>query len=301
MCWNGQASATLATVGFLSTSYVAIKGEDKSLWIPLGYFSLMEMLQAATYTVIDQCGLPLNQVLTLLGALHIAFQPFFLNMFSMHFIPSAVKAKISPWVYFLCSVGSLMLLIKLYPFAWAGTCNVGYEPFCGAHICSVSGNWHIAWQAPLNNVIPWANLGYYLPVFVLPILYGSWRFTLYHIVVGPSLARLLTDNINEWPAIWCLLSIGMLLVVIKTPLRQLLYVNDWWLWGQADEEAVPSVSSNSHSDPPPMSDQPTAIASDHRASSTQPNMDSAINNNGGAKGDAGPPIAPETEELPTQR
>jgi hypothetical protein len=81
MCWSGQASATLATIGFTSTAYVAIKGEDKALWIPLAYFSLMEMLQAATYTVIDQCGLPLNQLLTLFGALHITFQPFFSECF----------------------------------------------------------------------------------------------------------------------------------------------------------------------------------------------------------------------------
>jgi hypothetical protein len=63
MCWNGQASATLATLGLASTAYVAYKGEERSLWVPLAYFSLMELLQAGTYTVIDLCGLPLNQVL----------------------------------------------------------------------------------------------------------------------------------------------------------------------------------------------------------------------------------------------
>jgi hypothetical protein len=235
MCWNGQASATLATIGFASTTYVAFKGEDKSLWIPLAYFSLMEMLQAVTYTVIDQCGAPLNQVLTLLGALHIAFQPFFLNAFSMHFIPDKVRIKISPWVYTLCFAGTILMLIKLYPLDWAGTCNIGHEPFCGEHLCSVSGNWHIAWEAPLNNM-RWMNLGYYIPVFVLPIIYGSWRFTLYHIVVGPTLARLLTSNINEWPAVWCLLSIGMLLVVVKTPIRKLLYPQKWWFWTREEEQ-----------------------------------------------------------------
>lgn len=248
MCWNGQASATLATLGFASTTYVAIKGEDKSLWIPLAYFSLMEMLQAVTYTVIDQCGLPLNQILTLLGALHIAFQPFFLNAFSMHFIPKQVRTRISPIVYALCFLGSILMLIKLYPFSWAGTCNIGYEPFCGEHLCSVSGNWHIAWQAPLNNM-PWANWGYYIPVFVLPVIYGSWRFTLYHIIVGPTLARLLTDNINEWPAIWCLLSIGMLLVVIKTPIRQVLYPQKWWFWSVVEDENTSTGQPSSQIEP----------------------------------------------------
>ncbi|PSN19490.1 hypothetical protein C7271_07095, partial [filamentous cyanobacterium CCP5] len=99
MCWNGQASATLATLGFASTAYVAIKGEDPKLWVPLVYFSLMEALQAATYTVIDRCGLPLNQVLTLLGYVHIAFQPFFINACSMHFIPGEIHRRIRPFVY----------------------------------------------------------------------------------------------------------------------------------------------------------------------------------------------------------
>ncbi len=235
MCWSGEASATLATIGLSSTAYIAYKGEDKALWIPLGYFALMELLQAITYTVIDQCGLPLNQVLTLLGSLHITFQPFFLNAMSMHFIPAKVREKISPFVYAICFLGSILLLIKLYPFQWAGNCNVGSEPFCGERLCSVSGNWHIAWEAPLNG-IPWATLGYYIPVFLMPIIYGSWKFTLYHLLAGPLLARLLTNNINEWPAVWCLLSIGLFLVVIKTPIRQILYSKQWLFWDNQESE-----------------------------------------------------------------
>jgi hypothetical protein len=241
MCWSGQASATLATVGLASTTYVAIKGEDKALWIPLAYFSLMEMLQAFTYTVIDQCDLPLNQLLTLLGSLHIIFQPFFINAVSMHFIPQRITQKISPFVYAICFIGSICLLVKLYPFSWLGSCNIGHEPFCGDHLCSVSGNWHIAWQAPLNGT-NWLTLGYYIPAFLVPVIYGSWRFTLYHILVGPLLARILTNNINEWPAVWCLLSIGLLLIVIKTPLRQIIYNKRWFLWKNEDVELTPSTT-----------------------------------------------------------
>jgi hypothetical protein len=236
MCWSGQASATLATIGFTSTAYVAIKGEDKALWIPLAYFSLMEMLQAATYTVIDQCGLPLNQLLTLFGALHITFQPFFLNAFSMHFIPAKIKEKISPYVYGICFVGAIMMLVKLYPLQWGGMCNIGHEPFCGEHLCSVSGNWHIAWEAPLNG-FKWLTLGYFLPVFLMPVIYGSWKFVLYHLISGPLFARILTDNINEWPAVWCLLSIGLFLIVIKTPIRSILYTKHWWFWKNEETES----------------------------------------------------------------
>ncbi len=49
MCWSGEASAVLATIGVASTAYMAVKKEKKELWVPLGYFALMELLQAVTY------------------------------------------------------------------------------------------------------------------------------------------------------------------------------------------------------------------------------------------------------------
>lgn len=231
MCWSGEASTILATVGITSTLYVAHKGEDKALWMPLGYFSLMELLQAFTYAVIDNCPYWLNQLLTLLGAIHIAFQPLFINMVSLYFIRRDVAVKISSYVYGLSLLGTAVMFIKLYPFSWAGQCMVGLEPLCGDKLCSVHGSWHIAWEVPLNG-LKYLDYGYYIPAFVLPILYGSWRFTLYHIIVGPLLAASTTSNLNEWPAVWCLFSIGLLLVVIKTPLRKYLHQTNWFLWGK---------------------------------------------------------------------
>ena len=232
MCWSGEASAVLATVGLSSTTYIAVKGEDKLLWVPLGYFSLMELLQAFTYTVIDQCDLPLNQILTYFGVLHIAFQPIFINMVSMHFIEKRVAQKIAPWVYGLSLIGAMAMVMKMYHFEWAPLCIPHTEPLCGSRLCSFHGSWHIAWEMPLNG-IELLGLGYYLPAFILPLVYGSWRFTLYHILVGPLLALLTTNSWNEWPAVWCLFSIGLLLIVTKTPLRALMYQRSWPFWGKA--------------------------------------------------------------------
>ena len=41
MCWNMEASTTLAAVGLGTTAYAARKGEDIRVWATLGYFSLM--------------------------------------------------------------------------------------------------------------------------------------------------------------------------------------------------------------------------------------------------------------------
>lgn len=241
MCWSGEASAALAITGFVSTAYFYKKGESPVLCVALGYFSLMELLQAYTYTVIDQCSNPSNQIATLLGYLHIAFQPFFVNAVAMHFIPQRVKQQISPWVYGLCFAAAIIFMMRIYPFAWSSFCfeksytlfmASGLEfdmPFCGRQICSSSGEWHIAWAIPANGSIQMAN-AYVYAAFLLPLLYGSWKLVSYHFVTGPLLAFLSTNNMNEWAAVWCLYSIGLLLLLIKTPIRQYLHSHYWYAW-----------------------------------------------------------------------
>lgn len=243
MCWNGTASSVLATVGIASTAYAWYKKEPTVLWMSLGYFSMMELLQAFTYTVINQCDNPSNQIATLLGYLHITFQPFFINAVSMYFINQRITSKIAPFVYTVCFAAAILMLIQLYPFDWAGSCDPR-RPLCGKILCSVRGNWHIAWMVPTNglgNALTRLDLpffkhgfpGYIIAGFLLPLLYGSWRFTLYHLTFGVYLASITTNNVDEWPAIWCLLSIALLLVVVKTPIRQLLFVKKWPLWPKA--------------------------------------------------------------------
>ena len=238
MCWSGEASAVLATVGLATTAWAAYKKEPTVLWLCLGYFSLMELLQAYTYIYIGQCGAPANQVATLLGYIHIAFQPFFINAMSMYFIPQAVARRVALPAYIVCFIATVLMLVHLYHLQGLGMCEIG-RPLCGQSLCSVFGNWHIAWNLPLNHwydvwtfdLSPFIKnlyLPYVMAGFVVPLLYGSWRFTAYHALLGPLLAKLLTDNPNEWPAVWCLLSIGILLIVAKTPLRRWLFVKTWY-------------------------------------------------------------------------
>lgn len=239
MCWSGEASAVIAAVGLGSTVYFYKKGESKYLCAALLYFSLMELLQAYTYTVIDECFDTRNTVATWLGYIHIAFQPIFINMVSMHFIPAAVRERISKPVYGICFVASLVFLARMLPIDWAHYCyefhyympffeDYTYKmPFCGEKMCSVSGGWHIAWEAPVTSSIWMAN-SYGLAAFILPLLYASWKMTIYHIITGPLLALITTNNANEFAAVWCLYSIGLLLILIKTPIRKYIYVERFY-------------------------------------------------------------------------
>ncbi len=239
MCWSGEASAVLAVAGIASTVYFYRKGESGVLCAALMYFSLMELLQAYTYTVIDQCLDPRNQIATFLGYMHIAFQPFFVNAVAMHFIPEDLRRRIAPAVYTLCAAAAVIFMMRIYPFDWVVYC---YErsytmtffasakftmPFCGEQICSTSGDWHIAWAIPANGNVFMNNV-YGYAAFALPLLYGSWKMVSYHFVSGPLLAYMTTNDMNEWAAVWCLYSIGLLLLMIKTPVRKYLYVNSWY-------------------------------------------------------------------------
>jgi hypothetical protein len=91
-----------------------------------------------------------------------------------------------------------------------------------------SGNWHIAWQIPTNDLlgplrdIHWTLARfptYFVAAFLLPLAYGAWRFVLFHALAGPILAMQLTGNANEVPAIWCLFSIGIVLIALSPWVR----------------------------------------------------------------------------------
>lgn len=230
MCWNLPVSIIFAAIGFISTGYLVHKKSDKLLWIPTLYFSLMELLQAITYLYINNCSLPSNQLLTFLSYLHICFQPIAINMLAIYFIPKYVRKKISFFVYTICFIGTILLLIKLYPFDWAGSCIQGTENLCGSKLCSMYGQIHLAWYLPLNG-INYLDFGYFLPVLILPLIYGSWRALLYGFVFGPFLAYLITSNPNEFPSIWCLLSIAIIALALFTKIRKLLHVKKWYSLG----------------------------------------------------------------------
>lgn len=241
MCWSGEASAVLAFGGLATSAYCWRKGEPASMWVPLAYFSSMEALQAFTYGVIDQCGTFSNQASTIAAYVHISFQPIFINMLSMGFVPRKVAARVRPWAYAVAILSSLMLLARILPVEWlpkcfevktytiqmlCPSCSIPI-PLCGKEVCSVSGSWHIAWQLPLG-FHPLFDNAYLIAGFLLPLLYGAWRITIYLALAGPFLAYLTTSNPNEWPAVWCLFSIAILGIAVKTSLRKHLTVRSWY-------------------------------------------------------------------------
>lgn len=212
MCWSGEASLAVATVGVAGSLWARRSGAPTARWATLLYFTGMELLQALTYMVIDRCGLPANTWLTRVSYVHIALQPFFINFLALSFVSAEVARRARPFVLFVCAAGSLIMLSKFIVPSAAWACDPTTVSVCGADTCSYHGEWHIAWRLYLSRLDNNFYV-YWLPAFALPLLYGSWRWTAYHALVGPFAAFFLSSNKDEIVAIWCLTSIGFLLAI----------------------------------------------------------------------------------------
>jgi hypothetical protein len=252
MWWSASASVTMVALGGGAAAIAVYRRQPAGIWAPLVYFTLMEGLQAVGYAVVDACGTSANQAVTLLSYLHIVFQPFFVNAFALELLPAPVKARLKRGVYACCTLSAAVMLAQIAPLDFAGACRLG-DPLCGEALCLVSGNWHIAWNIPYNGLLlPLEDaLGlhsgfpsYLLTVFLLPLFYGAWRFVLFHALAGPILAQLLTDNPNEAPAVWCLFSIGILLMSLSPFIRRGFETGNWPAWPKSWRDPL-STSGNS--------------------------------------------------------
>lgn len=235
MCWSMEATVAMVAAGAAGTAVTLRRGDPPAIPATIAWFTLMEALQVAGHATVDRCDSPANQASALLSYLHIAFQPFFVNAFAMTLLARELRPGARLFVWLCCGASAAAMLLKVYPFDWAGTCPAG-SVLCGSPLCVVSGEWHIAWNIPANDLLAPLReihpmLGgyptYMATAFLLPLLYGAWRFVLWHALSGPVLAWLLTSNPNEMPAVWCLFSIGILAVALTPAIRARLEGNGW--------------------------------------------------------------------------
>ena len=259
MCWSMGASIAMSGVGLAATGYLIARGKPATLWAPMGFFTAMEVLQAFSYPVIGQCGHPANYALSVASFIHILFHPLAFSLIYLAFLPPDFAARIKWPVVGVSLLAAVATLSMLYPFPGAGTCDDA-RMMCGPQVCTYMGNFHLAWEFPFNGYgnsfrdswILWVArdglIGYQLVVFYVPLLYGAWRLSGYFFVTGPLLAQFLTSNVDEQPAIWCLLSVALLIAILTPPLRRFLTVKQepvWieWFTGRGPDQSGPSAVS----------------------------------------------------------
>lgn len=225
MCWSGEASFTIATVGAVAAGYAKYRGKSWDRIIPPLYFCIMEALQGFGYRYINRCEIEPNQLIALLSYIHICFQPIFTSMLILSFVEKGDKRNLySKILYGSTFLGAFVMLLNMFEIQGLNHCVLG-NPLCGNDVCTYSGDWHIAWRIPLNNLDTKYFLSYYIPSFIIPSLIGLYAFPVYHVFTGPVLSSFMSNNVNERPAIWCLLSEFILLTLYISPLEKMITKN----------------------------------------------------------------------------
>jgi len=207
MCFSQSISASFALILW---SFAFIWKGPNGARACIYYFAFMESLQALQYGVIDECDNPVNKILTVMGFLHLAFQPFFVNLYLGTFM-SAAQKKYLPLILALSFFGGIMMSNRLWMTQGDHPCAIGIQSMCGPKTCTFRGNVHLAWQMPLQH----ADQDYFTPgwtlhffLFYLPTYaLGMYRHTIFLLISGPFLGRALTSHQDEIPAIWCFFSI----------------------------------------------------------------------------------------------
>ena len=233
MCWNQQTSAAFTALGLAAAWAVHKTTSNKKMTAAILFFCLMELLQSVQYFFIaDRLGDPacfqkMNQILTLVGYLHIQLQPYFTNLYLQAFRPSTGKAKKGEAVAWAlvqklclvqCALGLMRVLLS--PALWdrsqlSGEEEAYYEAtrdwLEGPQLCTYRGAVHLAWSIPLQQpsyFVP--GMGLHAFLMFVPVLCIGGLAELDSVAflmgTGPVLSMYLTRNAHEQASIWCFFS-----------------------------------------------------------------------------------------------
>ena len=209
MCFSANMSLALGLIGIAMSIHLYKKNIYASIGI--GYFALMEIIQYFQYQVINQCNSSYNKFLTILGYLHICFQPLFINIWLFAF-----TKKPNVTFLYMSFIAGLLLASRLFVMKDEDLCDTKNEPLCGPTTCSFSGTRHIAWnirlRAPGKSWFT-PSLGLHFFMWVIPTLVAfQINPILAMVLTGPYLAVLVSNNIHEIPAIWCFTGIAQMII-----------------------------------------------------------------------------------------
>jgi len=202
----------------------------------------MELLQSIQYFFIAPnidspiCDTLINQVLTVLGFLHICLQPYFCHVINASLTKNEKYLDKYVVIKRLCLIGGAMLFSRwMISGVWPQT--LGNQPSTewlrGQKLCTFRGNYHLAWSIPMADptyVIPGAAIHSFLmfaPFFALYEKRGMVIQGIFLFIFGPYLAGIITPNLMEQASIWCFFSIAQISIMLFF-IRETLIIN----WGK---------------------------------------------------------------------
>ena len=175
MCFDQKSSFGFALMGLLVSAWIYTRTENVKLASGVFFFFTMELLQGFQYFVIadnlhdKRCDSPINQVLTVLGFLHICMQPYFCHVINSSLTRSERYLQQYRVVLRLSLIAGLWLFSRfvIAYFGYANTMDVGFpdgagtgkstEWLRGEKLCTFNGKYHLAWSVPM------ADPSYFVP------------------------------------------------------------------------------------------------------------------------------------------
>jgi len=257
MCFDQTTSFSFAAVGLFLAWYVHHYTLNTKLAVGIFWFFLMEFLQGFQYFFIDDCNHTWNKILTLLGFIHICYQPYFTHIINSSLTRNPKYLEQYKIVLRLCLLGGTMLLGRYFLAEFSttaissdfgdwlkatpqeGSCRTT-EWLRGESLCTYRGKYHLAWSVPMYDVSYWspsAAIHSFLmfgPFFVMKknmIIQGFflWGF-------GPLLASFITPNLQEQASIWCFFSIAQIGIMLYVIREQLILG-----WGREKKQETTSL------------------------------------------------------------
>ena len=219
-------SFSFAIVGFVSTFLSLLNPVHRKLflYVPIGFYTCMELLQGVQYSHVNQCGQFANSVSTEIAYILVIVQPLMWNI--LYYIRAPLAEKN------LFIVGSCMAVIwmvfsitaRLIDGPRSMTDTHSYVPSSDdlllANGCTLqaSSSNHLYWKWVSTDLRGLdANWLMYLMIWFTPALLGaSSRRNVSYTILAAAIAMGMTYNygadIAEFSSLWCMYSIPMMMV-----------------------------------------------------------------------------------------
>jgi hypothetical protein len=251
-------SGGFAALGLSVALWINFRTSNTRLAVGVFYFFLMEFLQAIQYLYLAVgldspiCDTMVNKVLTVLGFLHICFQPYFCHLIneSLSQDPESASApehrrSLQKYrdqykvIKRLCIIGGALLFIR-WPMSYVPGWNTMHgtpstEWLRGDQLCTFKAQSmvHLGWSVPMADPtynIQGAGIHSFLmfaPFFALYEKRGMIMQAAFLYLTGPYMASLISSNLMEQASIWCFFSIAQISVMLFL-IRETLIVK----WGK---------------------------------------------------------------------
>lgn len=229
MCFTPKVSFSLFLVGAVmaALSYRTPSLRRRHVHVLLGFYTLMELLQTIQYGSVNNCN-GHNRFFTNVAYVLVIVQPLLWNTVFYLQAPAPYKPVFRVAIA-LCAVwiaASVYSRLAYNPKTAKDECGFfNHSKTCTYRDKETS---HLYWRwtaAHLGDVSP--NYFMFLCIWFVPaLLVPGTRFTSTMIAAGALFAyavtRMYGSTIQEFPSVWCLMSIPLFMITIYEALKSLL-------------------------------------------------------------------------------